>query len=263
MANYLAFLSKQGLAAKTLALHKSAVVTLLGLKDERFELLLKSSQLQRLLKGAFLKNPSKKQPKIWNVTTVLDYLRSLGLNEQLGLKNLFWKALMLLALVTACRMSELASMSRNIQKSTTGWTLFFNKLKKNSSAKTQELSINVFYFTDPDLCPLRALDLYIVKTHTLVPKDANIFTTLCKPFRNARPNTLAKHIKEILGNAGVDTEIYKAHSVRSASTSHALARGISIEEILDRATWASDSTFVKFYAKEIVRGLNYSNKILE
>ena len=50
-----------------------------------------------------------------------------------------------------------------------------------------------------------------------------------------------------LAKAGIDTNLFKAHSVCSASTSAAVDARISISEILEAADWSSASTFEKFY----------------
>ena len=57
--------------------------------------------------------------------------------------------------------------------------------------------------------------------------------------------------KSILSKAGVDTEIFKAHSVRSASISAAATSGITTGDILKAADWSSKAIFQKFYHKPI------------
>ena len=51
--------------------------------------------------------------------------------------------------------------------------------------------------------------------------------------------------------SGVDTDIFKPHSCRSASTSKAHITGVSIENILKCGQWSSDSTFYKFYCRTL------------
>ena len=43
-----------------------------------------------------------------------------------------------------------------------------------------------------------------------------------------------------------------AHSCRAASTSKAMSVGVSLENILNAAQWSKESTFYKFYCKDIV-----------
>ena len=51
--------------------------------------------------------------------------------------------------------------------------------------------------------------------------------------------------------SGVDTDIFKPHSCRSASSSKADITGVSIDNILKCGQWSSDSTFYKFYCRNI------------
>jgi len=46
---------------------------------------------------------------------------------------------------------------------------------------------------------------------------------------------------------GVNTYIFKAHSVRSAASSAAADAGVFVTEIMEAANWTSASVFEKFY----------------
>ena len=52
-----------------------------------------------------------------------------------------------------------------------------------------------------------------------------------------------------MGKAGIDTEIFRVHSVRSASTSAAAAAGVTTSDILKAADRSSEAVFQKFYLK--------------
>ena len=45
----------------------------------------------------------------------------------------------------------------------------------------------------------------------------------------------------------MDTDTFKAHSVRGVSTTAALAKGVSLQDILRTADWNAESTFQRFY----------------
>ena len=60
-------------------------------------------------------------------------------------------------------------------------------------------------------------------------------------------STIARWLKTCLSDAGIDTSIFKAHSVRGASSSKAAATGITTADILQAADWSSEGTFQKFY----------------
>ena len=49
--------------------------------------------------------------------------------------------------------------------------------------------------------------------------------------------------------AGIDTDTFKSHSVRSASASAAATAGITTNQIMDAADWRSESVFERFYYK--------------
>ncbi|KAJ3646226.1 hypothetical protein Zmor_023821 [Zophobas morio] len=64
--------------------------------------------------------------------------------------------------------------------------------------------------------------------------------------------TLNRWMKEVPKEAGVDVDIFTAHSTRRASTPAGLRKGISIEEIQRTVSWsASTATFAKLYNRAI------------
>jgi hypothetical protein len=77
-----------------------------------------------------------------------------------------------------------------------------------------------------------------------------LFISLVAPFRAVTGNTIRRWVKTFLKSAGGDTEIFCAHSTRSAASSLAVARGISIDKILQAGNRASQTTFSRFYNRE-------------
>ena len=69
--------------------------------------------------------------------------------------------------------------------------------------------------------------------------------------------------------AGINTNVYKTHSCRSASTNKARDNRVSITDILKRGCWKSQNTFIKFHSKDIINkensgeDLDYSTLLLE
>ena len=70
-----------------------------------------------------------------------------------------------------------------------------------------------------------------------------LFLSYIMPHKLIASQRIAHWIKEILAEAGVDTTIFKAYSVRGAATSAAFIKGVSIQDILDTADWNKDSIF--------------------
>ena len=59
-------------------------------------------------------------------------------------------------------------------------------------------------------------------------------------------STIARWLKTSLTEAGINTDIFKAHSVRGASSSTAASAGVTTADILKAADWSSAGTFQKF-----------------
>ena len=60
---------------------------------------------------------------------------------------------------------------------------------------------------------------------------------------------MARWIVTLPKLAGINTDTFKSHSVRRASTSTAASAGVTINQILDAADWRSESVFERFYYK--------------
>lgn len=77
---------------------------------------------------------------------------------------------------------------------------------------------------------------------------SRLFISTVKPYQPVKPSTLAKWLLVAMARAGIDTSSYKAHSVRSAAASAMLRRGLSLQQVLQRANWSATSrTFALFY----------------
>ena len=55
----------------------------------------------------------------------------------------------------------------------------------------------------------------------------------------------------MLACAGIDITVYRAHSIRAASTSKAWNAGEPLQEILATAGWSNKNTFAKYHKKTI------------
>ena len=63
--------------------------------------------------------------------------------------------------------------------------------------------------------------------------------------------------------AAIDISVIKAHSVRGASTSKAIAMGLSTKDILKRGNCSRQSTSQKDYRKDVVSySRNFQEKLL-
>ena len=81
--------------------------------------------------------------------------------------------------------------------------------------------------------------------------QSQLFIPFVKPYGPVTSSSIARWLKETLLKAGIDTSIFKGHSIRGASTSKAANVGVTIEDILKAADWSAESTFQKFSYKPV------------
>ena len=78
-------------------------------------------------------------------------------------------------------------------------------------------------------------------------RDSLTIALLNRDIRIHGTSAVARWIRSILKDAGVDTSIFKTHSVREAATSAAANAFVPLQEILNMADWSNSSTFQRFY----------------
>ena len=68
-----------------------------------------------------------------------------------------------------------------------------------------------------------------------------------KPHMPVVTSTISGWLVKVMEIAGLNVAKYKGHSVRSAATSKARTKGMSVADIMSRANWRHAGTFSKFY----------------
>lgn len=209
--------------------------------------------ISRCLKGIYLRNPpTPKYQSTWDVSMVTSYLSSQGPLKDLSLKQLTLKTAMLCSLVCAQREQTLCLLDLNYTVDLPEAIKFvISECHKTSRpGKTLE----VFLPTLPDnvnLCPKSTADEYLKHTEPLREMNggytSKVFVSYVKPHKQITTSTLAQWIKKVLKLSGVDTTVFKAHSVRGAATSALYSRGANVHDILQITNWFNEKTFQKFY----------------
>ena len=87
-----------------------------------------------------------------------------------------------------------------------------------------------------------------------------LFLTLRQPHKAVTKDTLGRWAKDVLVDAEINMNIFKPHSIPSASTSFAVKTKLSIETIMRTAGWYHETTFTKYYIMP-VKG-NFGQHIL-
>ena len=121
----------------------------------------------------------------------------------------------------------------------------------------KELSIKV-YAPDRRLCIVTVLNEYLEKTKSL-RKGTSLFISTVKPHGRVARDTITRWFRCVMEKAGVDTSVFKPHSVRAASTNAAVRAKIPLHTILETAGWTQDNTFRKYYEKPVVKSCGFDS----
>lgn len=260
VTNFLAEKFDEGLSYSTLCGYRSAISSfhneLQGTKIGNHPLVC------RFLMGVFNERPPVREllPK-WDLEKVLKRLRLAPFEplHTVPIKFLTYKTVFLVALASAGRSSDLTKLGFKMpyyreELNPKGIRFIPRSLRKQDRPGHAFLDIFIPAFTDDrKLDPVRAVKLYIKRMTSLRKDKDSLFITFGAGTqgRPASAQTIARWIVNVLSICGeVHKKDAKAHSTRSASTSAALFRGVSIANILRAADWSSESTFAHHYLKE-------------
>ena len=131
--------------------------------------------------------------------------------------------------------------------------LYISFLKNYKTAKQCKLRPPVEWnqFSDKNLCVCHHLDVYLERTKAWWKNEGQLLLSLITPHKFVTTQTVSCCIVEVLSLSGIGTSVFKAHSTRSISSSKARLLGTSTEEILKKGHWSKESTFQKFYFRNI------------
>ncbi|XP_072164738.1 DNA-directed primase/polymerase protein-like [Diadema setosum] len=125
--------------------------------------------------------------------------------------------------VSAQRVQSLHSLHLDhMPLKTSGAQFVFKDLLKHSRPGNANLNLSMRAFPpDRQLCVVNYLQHYIKRTSTLRGKERYLFISFKKPHHRVTSQTIARWIKSTLSAAGINTQVYAAHSTRAATTSAA------------------------------------------
>ena len=239
--NYL--LVEKGLAPGTIRTYKNSLSlpwSLIGINTKAWE-------FTELIRAAFLKKPPvvKRIPS-WDLVKVLNFLESWDDNREISTFQLLQKAIFLTALASANRTAELAALDRSSMRwNQEGVTMAVKPgfLYKNQREGKFPPDIKIRNLPENQkLCPVRALQKYLER---IPGNDGPVF-------RNSKSGAslTAASISSILCRVIEEADpgrLPRGHDLRRVATSLAWVRGLSPNEVCQRAFWASSSAFVSRY----------------
>ena len=207
--------------------------------------------ISRFMKGLF--NKLLPKPKysnfIWDVSVVLKYLSSHFPLDKLSLKLLTLKVTALIALSAAPRAQTIISMNLDCMTVLNNKIVFQFKTLLKTSKQGKSYMLELLHFDDEKLCAMHTVLHYINRTK-VQRNSQQLLLSYCS-HKPVTSSTIARWLKEVLFNSGIDIDKFKAHSYRSAAVSAAFSKGCSLDLILKTADWSSAKNFKKFYLREI------------
>ena len=208
----------------------------------------------QLLKGAYnLRPPLPRYSSTWYVSLVVPFISGFGDNDCLSLKDLSQKLGFLLALTAMERVSEVVSHDLRYRHFIPEGVNFAlpDLTKKSRTGQDLKTSLHACFEEDPNLCVVKCFRVYEHRTSAFRPLDPSkpnkLLLSYIRPHKPTSGASLSRWLKGIISRAGIDTSIFKAHSVRGVSASATYERGASLQDILDLADWSTDPTFRCFY----------------
>lgn len=167
----------------------------------------------------------------WDPKIVLDYLSSLPINKKLNTRDLGYKLITLLALITGHRLQTFSLIEvENVEEVNKAIHIKIPKRIKTSGHNKKQPFLNLpFYHKNEKICAAPTLKSYTKRTQSRREGIKFLFLTNKKPFKAATAATLGHWIKHVSAKSGLNTDIFTAHSTRHASTSAAKRKGVNID----------------------------------
>ena len=177
--------------------------------------------VKQLLRGIFNSRPPLPRfSGTWDVQKALTYMDSLGSNDLLSLKILSLKLGLLLALTSMERVSEIVAHDLRYRRFTPDGVVFDlpELTKKSRFHQGPKASFHVSFPDNPKLCVVDGLKEYEKRTEPFRAnsersKPNKLLLSYIRPHRPISSESLSRWLVSFLSSAGVDTTIFKAHSV--------------------------------------------------
>lgn len=216
------------------------------------------------LKGAAnLKPPAVQTQQIWDTQLPLRWMRRGGDPENLPIDMLVKRLCLLILLVSGQRPQVLIALSLSRMSKDENAFSFMLESKdiKQGRLGYKPPIIVLKKFLHRDVCVYTHLELYLQKTASVRGDIDKLIITTVKPYKPAVLNTISRWLKSGLKDSGVDVDRYGPGSIRSASTSKAQQAGAPIQMILAAGGWTRETTFTKFYSKEVT-GASFQDYVM-
>ena len=156
------------------------------------------------------------------------------------------KLVTLFALTCPERISTLANLDlRHCNVHPEGVSFQLTVPRKTGSVDKPTEAYFARFNQDKKLCPVECF------RHLKLTRNIRPVIPSSLPFKPVTTTTLGRWLRTFMSAAGIDSKIFKAHSVRGASTTAAANAFVPLSTIMSMADWSSSSTFRTFYYKPL------------
>ena len=210
--------------------------------------------VKRFMKGLFELDPKFPRYKfVWDVSLLFRYMRMLDDPKNLSLELLGKKLAALICILAGGQRCQTVHAINTLHIKISGnicFIPFYTTLKQTRIGHhLAPLKFKV-YNKEPKLCVITNLTEYLRKTlHKRT--DAALFISYQKPHKAVSKDTISRWVKEMMTNAGIHPN-FVSHSSRSAASSYAKTKGVSLRDICDACGWSNEKTFATHYQKDIL-----------
>ena len=261
LAEFFTCLFHKGLQYRTIAGYRSMLSSVL--QPVKIIPVGQHPYIVRLLKGIFnSRPPTIKLLPDRELPLVLDLLKKPPF-EPLSLaplKYLSWKSLYLVAITTFRRASDIQALKLgpgNVSIQNRGITFIRQGLSKSDKQNHVNSKIFVPSFNeDKSLDPVRVLKSYLKRTEKFKnfghEAKFSVFLSFVDPHKPVTSQTISKWLMSLIKLAYEDPKMkVKGHSSRAIGPSWALFNGAYVNSILNAADWSHESTFIRFYIRDV------------
>jgi integrase len=204
--------------------------------------------LDMFSKGAQNLGPlPKEKNSIWDPNVVLLNIKNRP--RPSSFLPLAREAIVLLLLATGWRVDDVWKLGCEVAFGSTMATFRFLEKRKCKIKGSYTVTQNVKRFaSSPRICPVEAVRIFLERAKDVRGVVPFLFVTS----KGNRPSkdSLRRWVCAELSAAGIQAS---AGSCRSASTSLASERSVSIDVIMRSAGWSSENTFRRFYQRKVSR----------
>lgn len=214
--------------------------------------------VKHILKAISFAKPAPPKAPIWDARILIRYLKNTNPNIE-NLYDVSRRTATILLLCSSRRVHDLSLLRcdpNHFIDNGDSITLYPEFGSKTDSLSYQQSSWLLHTCPDRNIDPVFWLRTLIKISKDLRGSNSNLFIVTRRKIRAATPTTIGGWVRRVLTEAGIEAS---PGSFRSAVSSLNWIENYPINDILAKANWQHESTFRKFYQRE----LNQSKKPLK